>query len=167
MQDLKPPETHFLNAAEGWLGLSNLAEAKVELARIGAARQCHPDVLEVRWHICHEEGHWDEALQIARQLLHAAPDRSSGWLHQAYALRRVADGGIRQAWNALLPAFDKFPKEPIICYNLSCYACQMKQLEAAWVWLKRATVMAGKQNIKEMALRDSDLEPLWEEIRRL
>src|SRR5947207_14200506 len=97
-------------------------------------------------------------------LMASAPDRSSGWLHQAYALRRVREGGVKQAWTALLPAFDKFPKEPTISYNLSCYACQMKQLDAARTWLQRAAVIGGKEKIKRMALRDRDLEPLWTEI---
>ena len=77
--------------------LGNPAEARAELAQIGAGRQFHPDVLEVRWLICAEEQRWDEGLQAARALLQAAPERASGWLHQSYALRRVAGGGVRQA----------------------------------------------------------------------
>ncbi len=165
MQPLEPPDIHYLSAALGWLGLNNAAEAKAELAQISAGHQNHPDVLEVRWLICAEAGLWEEGLQIARELLHFAPGRASGWLHQAYALRRVRNGGVKQAWDALLPAFDKFPSELIIPYNLSCYACQMQQLEAARTWLKRAVVMGDKEHIKQMALADPDLEPLWEEIR--
>src|SRR5258707_3299738 len=141
------------------MGLGDFADAKAELALISEARQNHPDVLEVRWAICAGEKQWEESLQIARQLLESAPDRSSGWLHQAYSLRRVPEGTVRQAWTALLPAFDKFPKEPTISYNLSCYACQMKQMEAARVWFKRAAVIGGKEKIKRMALDDPDLEP--------
>ena len=167
MQALEPPETHYLSSAIGWLGLGNLAEAKAELAQIAQTRQNHPDVLELRWLICSQEQKWLDGLQIARQLIHNAPDRASGWLNQAYALRRVPEGSIRQAWTALLPAFDKFPEEPIICYNLACYACQMSQLDAARVWLKRAAVIGGKEKIKSMALQDSDLEPLWDEIKQM
>ena len=96
-----------------------------------------------------------------------APKRSSGWLHQAYALRRVPDGGVQKAWEALLPASDKFPTEPTIPFNLSCYACQLQQLDTARDWLKRAVAVGGKEKIKQMALQDSDLEPLWDEIRQL
>jgi len=167
MKELEPPETHYLSSAIGWLGLGNLAEAKVELAQIKAPYQNHPDVLELRWLICAQEKRWADGLQIARQLIHSAPDRASGWLNQAYALRRVPDGSIRQAWTALLPAFDKFPKEATISYNLSCYACQMSQLDAARVWIKRAAVIGGKEIIKKMALQDPDLEPLWNEIKEL
>ena len=165
MQPLEAPDTHLVSAAIGWLGLGNVAEAKAELAGISPSQRNHPDVLEVQWLICAEQSKWDEALRIARALMASAPDRSSGWLHQAYALRRVPEGGVKQAWHALLPAFDKFPKEAVISYNLSCYACQMKQLEAARVWFKRASFLGGKEKFKRMALEDPDLEPLWEEIR--
>ncbi len=166
VQPLEPPDTHCLSAALGWLGLGNTREARNELGSISPDSQNHPDVLEVRWIICAEEKQWDEALRIARAIMATAPERCSGWLHQAYALRRLPDGGVKQAWHALLPAFDKFPKEAIISYNLSCYACQMQQLEAARVWLKRAVFLAGKEKIKRMALDDPDLKPLWPEIRR-
>jgi hypothetical protein len=162
-----PPECHYVSAALGWLELGCLDDAKEELSRLSGAYRNHPDVLELHWWLCAEQQQWREGLQIARALLHHAPDRSSGWLHQAYALRRVPDGGIRQAWKALLPAFDKFPREPIISFNLSCYACQLKQLDAARVWLKRAVVLGNKRKIKEMALADKDLETLWPEIQEL
>jgi hypothetical protein len=165
MTSLEPPEIHHLSAAVGWLGLGNVGEATVELAKIGPAFQNHPDVLELRWLICAEQSQWEEGLQIARSLLHHAPERSTGWLHQAYALRRVPEGGVKAAWKALLPAFDKFPKESIICFNLSCYACQMRQLDAARVWLKRALVLGGKARIKKMALADPDLQELWDEVK--
>src|ERR1041385_710313 len=167
MNQLEPPELFFVSAAYGWLGLGNVAEAKAELANIGASYRTHPDVLELRWDICVQEQHWIEGLQIARELLLYAPDRSSGWLHQAYALRRIPEGSVRKAWTALLPAFDKFPKESIIPYNLSCYACQLQLLDAARVWLKRAAVLGGKDRIKQLALNAPDLEPLWPEIKHL
>jgi hypothetical protein len=97
-------------------------------------------------------------------LLNRAPERVSGWLHQAYALRRVPEGTVRRAWEVLLPAFDRFPEEFLIPYNLACYACQMQDLETARLWLHRATKICGKAKIKQMALADADLEPLWAEL---
>ena len=167
MHKLEPPDTHYFIAAIGWMELGNLVEARAELAHVSAAQQEHPDVLEVRWSIAAEQKLWEEALEIAQTLLRCAPKRSSGWLHQAYALRRVPDGGVQKAWEALQPAFDKFPKEPTIAFNLSCYACQMRQLDAARDWLKRAVAIGGKEKVMGMALKDSDLEPLWDELRQL
>ena len=167
MQQLEPPDTHYFLATIGWLELGNAAEARAELAQISPERQEHPDVLEARWLIAEKEKKWAEGLQAARALLRLAPKRSSGWLHQAYALRRVPDGGVQKAWDALLPAFDKFPKELTIPFNLSCYACQMGRLVAARDWLKRAVAIGGKEKVSAMALNDADLEPLWDEIRQL
>jgi len=170
MNELEPPQVHYVSAAIGWLELGNLAEAKAELERLDPEFSNYPQVLEVRWLICAEEQQWEEGLKIARALLEGAPESPAGWLHQAYALRRVPEGSVKHAWTALLPAFDKFPKEPIISYNLSCYACQMNQLDAARVWFKRAIVIGGKkrkEQIKRMALDDSDLRPLWDEIKQI
>jgi uncharacterized protein HemY len=167
MRQLEPPDLHYLSGALGWLELGNPAEAKAELDCISPERQGHPDVLELRWAIYSQDAHWQECLEIARALVQAAPKRSSGWLHQAYALRRVPEGGLQQAWEALLPAFDKFPKNSTIAYNLSCYACQMRQLDTARTWLKRAVAIGGRDRIKLMALEDPDLEALWQEIREL
>jgi len=167
VQDLEPSDRHRLNAALGWLGLNCPADARAELDAIAPAQQSHPAVLEGRWTICTLEKQWRDALEIAEQELKFAPGESSGWLHRAYALRRVSGGGLPQAWDALLPAAEKFPAEPIIAYNLSCYACQMQQLDLARTWLQRAVAAGKKDAIKKMALADDDLQPLWEEIKNL
>ena len=167
MQKLEPPDTHYLNAAIGWLELGSHAEAAAELDQISLARQRHPDVLETRWSLFAHEERWDAALAAARDLLTEAPARSSAWLHHAYALRRAKGGGLQKAWGALLPAATKFPDEPIICFNLACYACQLGNLDEARGWLKRALKIGERDRIKLMALVDEDLEPLWKEIRKL
>jgi hypothetical protein len=168
MPPLMPPDTHHLSAAMGWRELGNPSEAANEIARISPAFVNHPDVLEVRWEICAAQKSWDAALEVAAVLLNKAPDRPSGWIHRAYAIRRVPGGGLQQAWDALRPAFDEFPKVTVIPYNLACYAAQMGRLDEAWEWLHKAMEAAGDvESIKQMALADSDLEPLWERIRGL
>jgi Flp pilus assembly protein TadD len=167
MQHIEPPEIHFLSAAVGWLELGVPSEAETELDKICAELQSHPDVLEVRWLILAQTRRWQTALTVAQALVKGAPNRSSGWLHHAYSLRRVSPNGIQQAWEALLPAYDKFPREPTIAYNLSCYACQMKELDQARAWFRRAMKIGDREKIRQMALGDPDLEPLWEEIRKL
>jgi hypothetical protein len=162
---LEPPDTHYLLHAVGWIELGNVAEAKVELAQVSLEQQAHPDVLEVRWLVCAEERQWEAGLQVAQNLLESAPDRASGWLHRAYALRRVPGGGLHQAWDALLPASERFPKVEIIAYNLSCYACQLNQMEAARLWFKRALSIGDRDRVKHRALEDADLAPLWNEIK--
>jgi tetratricopeptide (TPR) repeat protein len=166
MRKLVPPDTHFISAAQGWLGLENPAEARAELNSVSREQQKHPAVLEVRWEIATAEKNWSGALDIARQQLEAMPKDPGPWLHQAYALRRVPEGGLRAAWDALLPAAEMFSTEATIPYNLSCYACQMGKLDEAREWFKRAIKVGGKEQMKSMALNDPDLQPLWEEIKK-
>ena len=165
MQSLEPPDAHYLSAADGWLGLGNLAEARAELERIAPRLRNHPDVLDVRWSLLAAEQNWPAALEAARAQLKRYPKSPAGWLHQAYALRRAPGGGLQAAWDALLPALDKFPREALIPYNLACYACQMQQLDVARIMFHRAVKTGQASRVREMALRDPDLRPLWEEIR--
>lgn len=167
VQILESSDVHRLNAALGWLGLNCPADARAELDEISPALQLHPEVLEARWLVCAHEKMWHDALAIADQELVADPAAAAGWLHRAYALRRVSGGGLTLAWNALLPAAEKFPTVPIIAFNLSCYACQMNQLDDSRQWLKRAIEAGKKEAIKKMALADDDLKPLWREIADL
>src|SRR5437867_9680706 len=168
MKKLEPPDTHHLQAAIGWLELGNPAEAGEEIARLRAEALDHPDVLEVRWAICAAGPSWEAALAVAEKLVEVAPERCSGWVQRAYALRRVKHGGLQLAWAALRPAFDKFPKASVIPYNLACYAAQFGRLDEAWDWLHKAMEAAGDvSKIKERALADADLQPLWDRIRAL
>lgn len=170
MHDLEPldlDDIRSLQAALGWLGLDSPAEARAELDAIAPALQSHPAVLEARWFLCAHEKNWRDALAVAERELIAAPGIASGWLHRAYALRRVNGGGLAQAWDALLPAAEQFPAEPVIAYNLSCYACQLNEMAASRDWLQRAIKVGGKEVIKKMALADDDLKPLWPEIQNL
>ena len=167
MLPLDPPDSHHLNAANGWLELGLRAEAATELDLISPTHRQHPDVLGTRWALFAHECRWDEALVTASALMKCAPERADGWLHHAYALRRAAGGGLQEAWSALLPAATKFPQEPVICFNLACYACQLGQLDEARGWLKRAMKIGERDKIKLMAMVDEDLEPLWKEIRKL
>jgi predicted Zn-dependent protease len=165
MMPLTPPDSFCLSAAIGWLELGNPTEALAELRGLGDASARHPDVLEVRWQISAERKDWTDALEQARALISIDPDRPTGWLHQAYALRRVPDGGLHRAHEALLPVAERFPQESVIPYNLACYACQMQQIKEARVWLRRAMHVGGRERIRQMALSDDDLKPMWDEVR--
>jgi hypothetical protein len=167
VQELQPPDTHHVSAALGWLELGNRPESKVELARVHPEWRDHADVQEVWWMIHAEEQDWHGGLAASRKILQSDPGRVTGWLHQAYALRRVRGGGLESAWAALLPATKLFPKEATIPYNLACYACQLDRLEESRLWFNRALKIGGKTRMKTMALADEDLKPLWEEIQKL
>ena len=167
MTDLDFTSAHQLNAVLGWLELGNLQEARIELNRLGVEVQGRPDLLEVRWILDARQEDWSEALKTAERLVEASPENSAGWLHRAYAVRRVPEGGLEKAAALLKPAAEKFPKEPTIAYNLACYACQLGNLDEARTWLQEAVKRGSAKKIRTMGLSDSDLEPLWPEIRKL
>ena len=45
-----------------------------------------------RWLALAQNQRWDAAAKIGRALIAAVPNRSLGWLHHAYALRRATGG---------------------------------------------------------------------------
>ena len=147
--------------------LGNFIEAHAELDNITPLFRVHPDVLVVRWMLYAKAEKWEGAFEIARTLADQVPDNSFGWIHQAYALRRMKGGSVKAAWDALLPAADKFPKEPTIAFNLACYACQLGKLQEAREWLRKAMDLGDENEIKTRALDDPDLEPLWANIGKL
>src|SRR5947209_5474775 len=106
---LEPPNTHHLNAAQGWLGLGNPAEANVELENIPPALQSHPEVLEVRWQVCAAAQKWQECVTVANRLVELTPKAPLGWIHRSYALHEMNQ--THEALEALLPATAKFPKD--------------------------------------------------------
>ncbi len=167
MERIEPPDSHRIRAAVGWLELGCPNDALQELGELSESNRDHPDVLELRWQIHAAAKDWSAALDDATLLVDKAPDRASGWLHRAYALRRASDGGLERARDALRPAFEKFPKEPLIAYNLACYACQLRQMDEARHWLHSAIKAGRKATVTRLALKDEDLRPLWDEIRSM
>jgi len=164
VQPLEPPDSFHARHAAGWLELGCADEARAELAQIAPAHRQHPEVLEAHWRLCAHEKQWADGLEIARQEMAAAPTDAAGWLHAAYAVRRLPDGGLAAAHAVLLPAAEKFPDEPVVPYNLACYTCQMSNLAAARRWFQRALATGDPVEIRRMALADPDLQPLWAEI---
>ena len=152
MQKLEYQDQRHLEAAEGWLGLGNQVEAFEELEQITPQLR----VKEKKWEAC---------VHIARAITKLAPSLSHGWIHWAFSLHALKR--TKEAKEVLLPVVDKFPKEPIMHYNLACYECQLGNLKESMKWLEKAIDLAGKKDIRLMALNDSDLEPLWREIEEI
>jgi predicted Zn-dependent protease len=159
---LAPPDSHYLNAASGWLDLGNPREAAAELASISPACREHPVVLELQWRILAEQKKWDEALRVGRRLVELAPEQPGGWIDQSYALHELKRTG--EAQDVLLGVAGRFAHLSIVAYNLACYACQLGDREQARRWLAKAVKVKGKKEIKRLALDDQDLEPMWPEI---
>jgi tetratricopeptide (TPR) repeat protein len=164
MKQFEPPDIHHLRSAEGWLELGNHLEAEEELEKIAPRLREHPAVLSVKYDVHAKAVEWDYAAEIAGRLVKSMPDQPQVWLCLAYATRRKAGGGIPDAKQILIEAETKFPAEYLIRYNLACYECQLGNLKSAMKWLKKAIELARETDIRMMALRDPDLEPLRREI---
>jgi tetratricopeptide (TPR) repeat protein len=162
--ELEPPDSHHLSAAIGWLGLGSDSEAIEELEKISSKNRAYPSVLAVKFEIYSKAGKWDLAAEIAAQLVKLQPHQPMSWITLAYATRRKQDGGIPQAREVLIPAQKLFPKEWLIPYNLACYECQLGKKKKARAWLKKAFDLGDPKQLKLMALKDPDLEPIWVEI---
>ena len=162
--ELHPPDLHHLRAAIGWLELGNATEAGEEIARLSPEALDNPNVLGVRWQICAATQSWEAGRDVAeRQVQGHGKSRSL-----QSAIRRAKDGGLEKARDALLPAATRFPKEPLIPYNLACYAARSGLLEEAWTWLQKALQAGGeKPVIQALGLADEDLQPLWDRLRNL
>src|SRR5258706_9676768 len=163
MKPLPHPDNLHLQAAQGWLELGNHLEANEELEKITPKSRANPDVLEIRWAIYAKEKSWEVCLDIANALVVIKPKCVDGWIHRAYSLRRVKDGGLEKAMDALLPAVDKFPKVWIIPYNLACYCSQLGRLEEAQEWFKKAMEINEKA-VQRIAVDDPDLLPLSDSL---
>jgi predicted Zn-dependent protease len=154
-----------LEAAEGWLELGDWLEANEELERITPQMRAHPYVLRVRWGVYAKAKKWEMAAEIARAISTMLPDNSWGWIQWAYSLHALKR--TKEAWGVLIPVVDRFSDEYLMRYNLACYCCQLGNLKEALQCLGKAIDLAGKKDIRVMALDDPDLEPLWNDISEI
>jgi tetratricopeptide (TPR) repeat protein len=162
VKPLEPPDSHHLNAAQGWIELGNHVEADVELEKIDPALRSHPNVLELRWQIYAKAKKWEACVDIGEALVRTAPDLPEGWIHRSYALHELKR--TQEAADKLEAAAELFPSVWNIPYNLACYACQLGKHEEAWEWLEDAFDLGDSKAVKLMALDDPDLAPFWAEI---
>ncbi|HWF19033.1 MAG TPA: tetratricopeptide repeat protein [Verrucomicrobiae bacterium] len=162
---LEPPDTHHVNAAQGWLGLGNANEANAELDKIPDALQSHPDVLELRWQVYANARKWQQCVEVGARLVELAPRKPQGWIHRSYALHELKQ--TRDALEALLPAVTLFPKEWLIQYNLACYCCRLDEPERALQFLRQAFKLGDAKEVKPMALTDPDLREVWKKIETM
>jgi tetratricopeptide (TPR) repeat protein len=162
---LEPPDSHHLNAAQGWLGLGDVVEARAELDLVSKLFAKHPEVLELRWQICEKTGQWNECVETAQSLIKVAPKQPLGWIHRSYALHELKR--TQEAYDGLETAAKMFPDIWLIPYNLACYACNLGRKVEAWEWLQEAFGLGDEKEIKSMAMEDPDLKPFRAELSKI
>src|SRR4051812_5550493 len=162
--NLPYPDFFHLEACSGWIELGNASEAEQELQRIIPEHLNSVPVLVSRWQICALRKDWQGALELSNQCCTIAPDYDFGWIHYSYALHELQR--TQEAWDFLAAVARKFPKNPVIPYNLACYACRLGRSKVAWRYLKRAAQIGDKNGLRKQALGDPDLLPLRHEIMK-
>lgn len=149
----------LLQSALGYLHLGLFEDATEELEALPAELKTSREVLAIRADIFSQAGSWESMREIASVLVRNWPDDAGHWISLAYATRRCRD--IGEAESILLTASERHDDEPLIHFNLACYAAQTGKFEAARKSLARAIALDEK--IRELAIDDPDLDPLWED----
>jgi tetratricopeptide (TPR) repeat protein len=168
-EQLKWQDVRHLEAAEGWLGLGDVGEAKLELDAIPPAKRSTPPVLQIQYLICAKEKEWETCIGLAESIVQQAPDAPFGWIHRSYALHELKR--TREALDQLLPASQRFPEDATLHYNLACYECVLGNLEQAkqrlFQTFKIAIAEKSLEEYRSTAAQDADLKPLWEFLNSL
>ena len=106
---------------------------------------------------------WDMAAAVASHLVKVEPEKAGWWISLAYAVRRGES--IEKAEAILLRAQAIHPKVAMIAFNLACYASVTGRFEESKTCLQHAIEL--DKEIRELALDDEDLRPLWDWITHL
>ena len=160
--DIPPPDNLHLSSATGWLQLGNPTEALADLGKVSAEHREHHEVLHLEWHIHAQNKDWESCVEIGRVMVNLHPHDIAGWINQANALFYLKRG--QEAFELLESVREKHPKNEAIPYNLSCYACQFGDLTLAMDCYQAAEQVGDREKIREVALQDPDMEPIWDQI---
>jgi hypothetical protein len=152
----------MIDGADGWLMLGNSAEALIEFGQVPDEFLDHPAVLALEWKAATAAGKMAQAWIAAKKLCERFPDLPVPWICQANALRELR--GPQAAADLLLSVVCQFVANPVLLYNIACFLVQDGQWERACSWLLRAFEAEDGAQLKQLALLDPDLKPLWEKI---
>lgn len=171
--DLAPGDLLRLRAAHGWLELGLPREALKEAESVTEPARFHLATLDVQRAVASSLGDWTTAHRVGALFVQHHPQLNVGWIHRAYAARRMPGGGLERALQELLPALEIFPDCTIIPFNLACYACQLDDFPRARRWFGMAEEREARQPevlpgaTRKMAMEDEDLAPLHAWIQAL
>jgi hypothetical protein len=133
MNVIEPPDSHYLQAACGWLGLGDDQEAEAELERIRPPWRHHPDVLQVRWQIHARRKEWDPCFNLAKSLTQITPERRFGWVHLAFSLHRLnRTEEARESCSTRSTCSSRTRRWPFICPGIAAGWAMCKAAANGW-----------------------------------
>ncbi len=150
----------ILQPAMACLRLSMLDEANDEIESLPPESKADKVVNGIQALIYMGTGSWQLMREVSGFLTHEWPAESQHWIWLAYATRRCRS--ITEARQILTKAVELHPTEPMIQFNLACYAAQTGDLGIARERLSQAITLDPGARL--LALDDPDLMPLWNEL---
>ena len=153
-----------LEAARGWLGLSDWKAANDELDSITPTMRAHPSVLHTRILVCIAAEKWDLMHETAQALLLKLPLDGLVYTYAGMALDRL--NRTQEAYDLLASGMKRFPNQAQVHYDLACYACKIGRLDEAMRSLERA-IDVSEKDIRRQALDDPALKPLWANVSHI
>jgi len=133
------------------------------LEEIAPEDKTRNEVLGARVGIYMAAKKWDMAVAVASHLVKVQPENAGWWINLAYSVRRAES--IEKAESILPRAQAIHPNDLRIAFNLACYACVSGRIVEARERLGKAIKL--NKEIRQFALDDEDLRPLWDWIAGL
>jgi predicted Zn-dependent protease len=145
-----------LSHARGYLALGLLEEAAEELEFLSPEEASTLEALALRAELLQCQEQWLLLQPLAASLVKQQPGEAGWWIMWAYATRRAES--LAAAESILRDAEVQHAKEPMIQFNLGCYACQRGDLGEARLRVDRAVELDPA--FRALIKTDPDLEPL-------
>ena len=156
---LLPKLRQDFQSAESAVGYANLGmytDALAELENLSPQMVGDDGVQEFKLRLLERACRWQDAAGLAARLATSHPDESRWFIAWAFAKRR--SDSIETASKILTDAAHLHPKDPLIQFNLGCYAAQRGDLTTAQTYVRRAIEL--DHDLEKLAHQDPDLEPL-------
>jgi len=144
----------------GYLNLEMVEEAQGELGAISPGLMASEEFLGLMATICLKSGNWEHLRTVSIILVSKWPGECMHWIWLGTATRHCLS--IAEAERVLQRALQTLPSEPLVHFNLACYAAQTGDLKLARERLARAINLDLTLRLK--ALDEPDLEPLWDDL---
>lgn len=146
---------HF-SFAHGYHALGLLDHAEQEWKQIAAPLNQSKPVLLLGAEIARSRGKWPTMLRRSKELRRLHPEGVDGWLLLSYASRRAES--LESAYDVLNTALAQHARDPLVHFNLGCYACLLGRHEEAAERVLAAVRL--DRTLAAAALKDPDLEAI-------
>ena len=142
--------------AVGYANLGMVNDALDELEHLSPSMAADGGVMEFKLRLLERGQKWSDAASLAAKVASSHPNEARWFVAWAFAKRR--SDSIETASKILSEAASLHPKDPLIQFNLGCYAAQRGDLNAAQTHVRRAIEL--NHDLEKLAHEDPDLEPL-------